>query len=116
MIVLKITVLQNPCGIKQTDFKSLDNFYNSVDWSLELEGLNVEDAWTKFTRIYDHGISRHVPYKDSSNGKKIDKQPWFRKKVKDAVRLKSIYSKSIEERVVMLINWLILSKGTLLMK
>ena len=77
----------------KTDFKSLDNFYNSVDWSLELEGLNVEDAWTKFKRIYDDGISRHVPYKDSSNGKKKDKQPWFRKKVKDAVRLKSILFK-----------------------
>ena len=34
-----------------------------------------------------------MPYKDSSNGKKKDKQPWFRKKVKDAVRLKSILFK-----------------------
>ena len=77
----------------KADFKLLDNFYNSVDWCSELEGLNVEDSWSKFKNIYEKGVSRHVPFKDSSNGKKKDKQPWFRRKVKDAVRRKSILFK-----------------------
>ena len=46
----------------------------------------------------------HVSFKDSSSGKKKDKQPWFRRKVKDAVRPKSVYSKCIEDQVDMLIN------------
>ena len=88
----------------ETDFKLLDNFYNSVDWCLELEGLNVEEAWSKFKNIYQKGESMHVSFKDSSSGKKKDKQPWFPRKVKDAVRPKSVYSKCIEDQGDMLIN------------
>ena len=77
----------------KADFKLLDNFYNSVDWGSELEGLNVEAYWSKFKNIYEKGVSRHVPFKDCSNGKKKDKQPWFHRKVKDAVRLKSVLFK-----------------------
>lgn len=77
----------------KTDFKTLDSFYNAVDWCSELNDLNVEDSWTRFKSIYEEGVSRHVPYKDYSNDRKKDKQPWFRKKVKDAVRLKSVLFK-----------------------
>ena len=37
----------------KTAFKLLDTVYNSVDWCLELEVLNVEDSWLKFKSIYE---------------------------------------------------------------
>ena len=36
------------------------------------------------------GVSRRVPFKDSSNGTKKDKQSWFCRKIKDAARRKSV--------------------------
>ena len=77
----------------KTDFKSLDNFFISVDWSSELRDLDIEDSWTKFKGIFEEGVTNYVPYKDTNSGSKKDKQPWFRRKVKDAVRLKSVLFK-----------------------
>ncbi|MEW8548554.1 MAG: reverse transcriptase family protein [Candidatus Thiodiazotropha sp.] len=77
----------------KADFNSLDIFFNSVDWSRDLQDLDVESSWTKFKTVIEEGVTKFVPYKDTNTDNKRDKQPWFRKKVKDAVRLKSVLFK-----------------------
>ena len=74
----------------KANFNSINSHMASVDWECGLENTEVEDSWNIFKREYEKCIDLFIPMKPVKAPKK---QPWFRKRVKKAVRKKNILFK-----------------------
>lgn len=77
----------------KADFNSIDVEFKEIDWDVEFNDLDVESCWTLFKNKFDDCVSQFVPVRSSDKCNKSRKQPWFRKKEKEAVRKKAILFK-----------------------
>ena len=71
----------------KADYQEMNDFFHAVDWEDELNSSNIEDCWSSFKLIYKECVDRYIPVKKC---KSSTKAPWFRKKVKEAVRKKHL--------------------------
>lgn len=73
----------------KADFISINAEFDKIDWDSEFDRLDVESSWDYFKNKFEDCVSQFVPVRTSSECNKPTKQPWFRKREKEAVRKKA---------------------------
>ena len=74
----------------KADFKAINEQFASVEWEGKFQNMDVEQSWNEFKQKYEECVDKYVPYQTVKASRK---QPWFRKKVKEAVRKKQLLFK-----------------------
>ena len=70
----------------KANFVAMKIWFQEIDWVVEFDGLNVEDAWLKFCSVLDKATEQFVPL----GIKKQRKTPrWMNKVTKSAMKYKS---------------------------
>lgn len=77
----------------KADFKSINEQFGAIDWESKFDNMNVEQSWNVSKMKYGECVDNFVPQQTLKTQRK---QPWFRKRVKDAVRKKNILFKKYD--------------------
>ena len=65
---------------KSGDYKSMNDYFNSVDWPDIFQGKNVDECYDEFLKEYHLACERFIPLKKSNN--REFKCKWFNKDIK----------------------------------